>query len=395
MSQKSFKKIASLILTNFAGLYCFRFIILFFFFLREQLFIREVLRVIANTDGLFVLVNKEKTQIYLQVIVMRSLTYISISGWLNILLQVFGGCCSNVFVLEDLLYNNKLEYSLGTLVTFSQFLITSILSIPISTKGFIRPTVPVSRWIFPVVLYFLTSLLNNLVWQFDITVPMHIIFRSSGTVVTMLVGYFFGNKRYSKHQIVSSIFMTLGTIMATLPEGNSLLIEINIKFLTGILILTIASVISAFMGLYSELIYKQYGNQWHESLFYNHFLALPLFVFVSPTIYREFGVVLQSKQVTLGAFKFPRQLLSLTVNVLTQFICTKGVNMLAGETSALTVTVVLLVRKFVSLILSVIFYGSYMSTLGMIGSIIVFGSAAYYSISGISDRKIMELKKET
>ena len=116
---------------------------------------------------------------------------------------------------------------------------------------------------------------------------------------------------------------------------------------------------------------------------------------MSPTIYREFGVVLQSKQVTLGAFKFPRQLLSLTVNVLTQFICTKGVNMLAGETSALTVTVVLLVRKFVSLILSVIFYGSYMSTLGMIGSIIVFGSAAYYSISGISDRKIIEVKKET
>ena len=55
--------------------------------------------------------------------------------------------------------------------------------------------------------------------------------------------------------------------------------------------------------------------------------------------------------------------------------------MLAGETSALTVTVVLLVRKFVSLILSVIFYGNTMSTLGMIGSIIVFGSAAYYNVN--------------
>lgn len=138
---------------------------------------------------------------------------------------------------------------------------------------------------FPCCTLFLTSLLNNLVWQFDITVPMHIIFRSSGTVVTMLVGYFFGNKRYSKHQIVSSIFMTLGTIMATLPEGNSLLIEINIKFLTGILILTIASVISAFMGLYSELIYKQYGNQWHESLFYNHFWHCPcLYLCLQPFI---------------------------------------------------------------------------------------------------------------
>lgn len=352
-----------------------------------------------STPGLFEvslsLVNKEQEEIYPQLIAMRALTYISISGWLNILLQVFGGCCSNVFVLEDLLYNNKLEYSLGTLVTFSRFLITSMLSIPISTKGFIRPTVPVSRWILPVMLYFLTSLLNNLVWQFDITVPMHIIFRSSGTVVTMLVGYFFGNKRYNKHQIMSSMFMTLGTIMATFPEEKSLLVEININFLTGILILTIASVISAFMGLYSELIYKQYGNQWHESLFYNHFLALPLFAFVSPTICREFSVVLRSEKVTLGAFRVPGQLLRLVVNVLTQFICTKGVNMLAGETSALTVTVVLLVRKFLSLILSVIFYGNTMSTLGIVGSTIVFVGASYYSISGVPDRKIIELKRKT
>lgn len=61
------------------------------------------------------------------------------------------------------------------------------------------------------------------------------------------------------------------------------------------------------------------------------------------------------------------------MNVSTQYLCSKGVNMLAGNTSALTVTVVLLVRKFISLILSVVWYGNSMSSQKMIGAISVFG----------------------
>lgn len=317
----------------------------------------------------------------------KAVSYISISEWLNILVQVFGGCCTNVFVLENLLSNNDSEYSLGTLVTFCQFLTTAILSAPINSRGFIKPKVPIDKWFLPVALYFITSLLNNLVWQYDISIPTHIIFRSSGTVVTMVVGYFFGGKRYNKHQIISSIIITLGTIKATLPEDTSTLVEFNSRFLYGITILFIACIISAFMGLHGEQIYKTYGNQWQESLFYNHFLGLPLFLFVSPTIYEEIKIVSKSEPLNFGVFSLPKQVFNLLMNVSTQYLCSKGVNMLAGNTSALTVTVVLLVRKFISLILSVIWYGNKMTSLGIIGSIAVFGGAAYYSLSGIRTNK--------
>lgn len=324
----------------------------------------------------------------------KAVTYISISEWLNILLQVFGGCCTNVFVLENLLSNNDSEYSLGTLITFCQFLTTTILSIPINSKGFIKPKVPIEKWFLPVALYFITSLLNNLVWQYDISIPTHIIFRSSGTVVTMIVGYLFGNKKYNKHQIISSIIITLGTIKATLPEDKSNLVEFNSNFLFGIFILFIACIISAFMGLYGEQIYKTYGNQWQESLFYNHFLGLPLFLFVSPTIYKEIKIVWNSEPLNFGLISIPKQVFNLLMNVSTQYLCSKGVNMLAGNTSALTVTVVLLVRKFISLILSVVWYGNSMSSQKMIGAIAVFGGAAYYSLSGIRTIKTKNIDKK-
>lgn len=324
----------------------------------------------------------------------KAVSYISISEWLNILVQVFGGCCTNVFVLENLLSNNDSEYSLGTLVTFCQFLTTAILSAPINSRGFIKPKVPIDKWLLPVALYFITSLLNNLVWQYDISIPTHIIFRSSGTVVTMVVGYFFGGKRYNKHQIISSIIITLGTIKATLPEDTSTLVEFNSKFLYGITILFIACIISAFMGLYGEQIYKTYGNQWQESLFYNHFLGLPLFLFVSPIISKEIKIVLKSEPLSFGVFSLPKQVFNLLMNVFTQYLCSKGVNMLAGNTSALTVTVVLLVRKFISLILSVVWYGNKMTSLGITGSIAVFGGAAYYSLSGIRTNKIKVVHKK-
>jgi hypothetical protein len=40
------------------------------------------------------------------------------------------------------------------------------------------------------------------------------------------------------------------------------------EFFTGILLLVIAMVLSAGMGLFQEVTYKKYGKQWREGLFY-------------------------------------------------------------------------------------------------------------------------------
>ena len=58
------------------------------------------------------------------------------------------------------------------------------------------------------------------------------------------------------------------------------------------------------------------------------------------------GIGFQSTQV-------PSQLVFLVTNVLTQYACIRGVNLLAAVSTALTVTIVLNIRKLVSLLLSI------------------------------------------
>lgn len=333
--------------------------------------------------------------------------------WANIVSQVFGGCCSNVFLLERLILNNvSQEYSLGTLITFCQFLGVAILSYwpQINTaksswrRLYLKENViPISKWMVSVVLFFCVSLLNNLVWRFEITIPIHIIFRSCGTIITMMVGYFLGGKRYNTGQCVSSIIITLGCILGTLPGSSSTngqdveSTAYSMKFLFGLFILVFACFLSALMGLYNENLFKQYGNHWQESLFYLHFLGLPLFLIGSPTIYNEFILVWTSpvRQPIIGSLSVSRPFLDLIFNVVTQFICIRGVSMLAGSTLALTVTVVLLVRKFVSLFISVLYFGNKISSRAVFGALGVFMGALMYTLSsGYNNKRAINKKTQ-
>ena len=45
-------------------------------------------------------------------------------------------------------------------------------------------------------MFFAVNLLNNFAFGYDISVPVHIILRSGGSMMTMLVGHIWG-KRYT------------------------------------------------------------------------------------------------------------------------------------------------------------------------------------------------------
>jgi UDP-xylose/UDP-N-acetylglucosamine transporter B4 len=154
------------------------------------------------------------------------------------------------------------------------------------------------------------------------------------------------------------------------------------------------------MGLYTEETYKKYGPHWKENLFYSHLLSLPLFLPFSASLVRQFMKLANSpplalpsyaEQVTLpnvpdavrDNFKqiyIPSQIVFLALNVLTQYACIRGVNLLAAASSALTVTIVLNIRKLVSLLLSIWFFGNRLATGTLIGAIVVFSAGGLYSL---------------
>lgn len=170
-------------------------------------------------------------------------------------------------------------------------------------------------------------------------------------------------------------------------------------FSTGLGILFLAQVLSAIMGLYTEETYKEYGPHWRENLFYSHLLALPLFTPFLPSMRRQFlklaaspplgmptydsiSNIPQGVRVGLDSVYIPSQLAFLVMNVLTQYTCIRGVNLLASAASALTVTIVLNVRKLISLLLSIWLFGNELSPGTMFGAVIVFFAGGMYGLEG-------------
>ncbi|KAI9769671.1 MAG: golgi uridine diphosphate-N- acetylglucosamine transporter [Geoglossum simile] len=332
----------------------------------------------------------------------------TIPAWVRTCVMVgliFGGCCSNVFALEAII---KDEPSSGVLITFTQFLLVALHGYYThfsrhNPPFFLKPNrVPLIRWMTNIVLFFSVNILNNYAFGFDISVPVHIILRSGGSITTMLVGFAWG-KRYSRMHVISVALLTVGVIISAIggSKKSSLTTQSTslATFLTGLLILFVAQVLSAIMGLYIQATYEAYGSHWRENLFYSHFFSLPLFIPFFPKMLAQFRLLATSPPISFPltslapylppAFStsiqipyviaIPKHLLSLLLNALTQFACIRGVNLLGSRASALTVTIVLNIRKLASLLLSVQLFGNKLSPVVMAGAAVVFAAGAMYA----------------
>ncbi|PTU23756.1 hypothetical protein P175DRAFT_0426728 [Aspergillus ochraceoroseus IBT 24754] len=213
---------------------------------------------------------------------------------------------------------------------------------------------------------------------------------------------------------------------------------------TGFAMLALAMVLSAFQGIYADKLYETYGrSHWKEALFYSHILSLPLFLptfpqllgqwrilYSSPsllsrvvpavneagylhTIFTSDGTIAPEKPCVTSATtpilsglsyllvafqeswffqsifaRIPVQVFYLILNALTQYWCIRGVHLLSAKSSSLTVTIVLNIRKLVSLLLSIHIFGNALSHGVLIGAILVFVGGAMYGFEGARLRRI-------
>jgi UDP-xylose/UDP-N-acetylglucosamine transporter B4 len=296
----------------------------------------------------------------------------------------------------------------------------------------LRPRrLPLTSYLIQVALFYFVSLLNNLAFGYNIPMPVHIIFRSGGLVVSMLMGWLLSRKSYTISQVLSVLVVTVGVILTTLSSNhrqgtaNASLSAPTSRYLMGIGILTLALILSGLLGvaqdkaLASCTAHTQMGTKpkvaansppstkaagppdvWQESMFYLHFLALPLFFFIRHDLTVQARALLTSQarastfSIPLAAAQFtlPAVLPALLANTLTQLLCTAGVNRLTTRVPALTVTLVLVVRKAVSLVLSVVLFDGSDVTWGMLwsGAFFVFAGTVGYTVSGRTSKKDKE-----
>ncbi len=189
----------------------------------------------------------------------------------------------------------------------------------------------------------------------------------------------------------------------------------------GIGILTLALILSGLLGVVQDKTFASYAahtkmgtkpkvanssastqtagppDVWQESMFYLHFLALPLFIFIRHDLTVQVRALLTSQArastfsvpLTTAQLTLPAVLPALLANTLTQLLCTAGVNRLTTRVPALTVTLVLVVRKAVSLVLSVVLFDGSDVTWSMLwsGAFLVFAGTVGYAVSGTSSKK--------
>lgn len=279
-------------------------------------------------------------------------------------------------------------------------------------------------------MFFSINMLNNWAFAFSISVPVHIILRSFGSVTTMLAGVIRG-KRYSPLQVASVLLLTVGVLVSAWADSESKVRRArnsrgmsaaanpghvqgkdmsaasetdSTEFAVGIAILLLAQILSAYQGAYIEDTYAEFGSDWTENLFYSHMLSLPLMVPFIPQLQSQYtrlaatapldleqwlsestyASMQATPRYTLNGWALhqlqtmPQGLVFLFINAVTQLSCIAGVSLLAAKSSAVTVTIVLNIRKLVSFIFSTWIFGHELSGTMVLGAVLVFGSGALY-----------------
>ena len=396
---------------------------------------------------------------------------------LRTLVLIFGGCCSNVYTLESIL---NLSSNTGTLITFFQFLFITIYTLPSQLTLSVtsppdppplQPTqpvwlprlkrrkVPLQKWLMFAAQFVMINVLNNAAFGYKISLPLHIILRSAGPVASMFVGWVWAGKKYSSRKVFSVLLLFAGVVLAALSDAGSKAPERPSDQTTsgksasntyntpsanttttdtgassalteqapGFALLTLALLLSAIMGVWSDGIYSRYGRTpevANEQVFYGHLLSLPFFALQYTTIYSQYHTLMVAsgaatrpteglplkdlsglppmakfmhmmaasrppqkpltwlertlKRVTLQ--DAPKAVTYLLLNCLTQIACISGVHHLSTQTSALTVSIVLNVRKVISLLLSIYLFGNNLAMGVLVGAIVVFVGGGLYGM---------------
>ncbi|KAL7749393.1 golgi uridine diphosphate-N- acetylglucosamine transporter [Sorochytrium milnesiophthora] len=376
---------------------------------------------------------------------------------------IFGGCCFNAIVLESL---TRAAPSSTMLITLAQFIFVSVVGLreqvdvvavkdrprqpsmslgkssarrlqqhashfsPSSSSGSESPApkrakhvsryvfkvrgyevrirrskVPFKQYMVMVMLFLAVSVLNNVALSYRVPMPVHIIFRSGGLLVSLAMGVLLLKRRYSTAQYMGVVLVTIGVIVSTwashAPSSSQAAAATGSTpqrvsdYTFGIVLLCLALVLSGLLGVYQEITYSRYGRYWRENLFYTHFYALPFFLFFRHDLMRDmvqynqsphFAQACTADSGTCHVFgsvatllPIPDMWAKLIINTLTQYACIAGVHKLSAVTTSLTLNLVLTLRKFVSLSLSFLLFNNPFTAVHVLASASVFCGSIMYA----------------
>ncbi|XP_048466266.1 UDP-xylose and UDP-N-acetylglucosamine transporter isoform X2 [Rhincodon typus] len=242
---------------------------------------------------------------------------------------VFLGCTSNVVFLELLVRDFP---GCGNLVTFGQFLFIALEGLIFQAHFFTKPrAIPLRNYFIMVTMFFIVSVVNNYALNFNIPMPLHMIFRSGSLIASMVLGIIILKKRYTVAKYISVALVSLGIFICTFMSA------------------------------------KQVSSRTSASADEGYYVFIRWLI--------------ELMEISLLGITVPIMWFYLVLNVLTQYICIRGVFILTTECTSLTVTLVVTLRKFISLIFSIVYFKNPFTFWHWIGTVVVFiGTLTYAEV---------------
>lgn len=246
------------------------------------------------------------------------------------------------------------------------------------------------------------STLANYVFAYNISVPIHTLFRSCNIIASVCLGLFFFNQRYTLKQFICVLIITVGIFFASIGDARKFwsgstckdcapgtpvqpLNDVEFgKWTVGIAMLLCVQLFQATLGHTQAVFYQRFSNQGtkdqlaDEFLFTSHVVSLFMILALWEDISSSALLAVATPPLH-PLLPIPRRLCWVVLNNFTQLACIKGVFRLSANYSPLTVNVALSVRKFLSVVLSAVWFGNPWTYLHSIATVLIFGGVFAYS----------------
>ena len=241
------------------------------------------------------------------------------------------------------------------------------------------------------IIFFFVSFINNFAFNFNISQPLHMLFKSSSLITTFLMGFVIG-KKYNFFQGVGVSILTMGILITTFADAGMMKSDLmnggsqmnQDKYgwwLIGISLLLFALILSTLLGLLQEFGYKKWGRCQREAMFYQHLLSMFWFLIFANNLRDHFIIWSNSDAFSFWGFEFSfisDLWVYAILNIITQYICIRGVYMSFECVGSLTSNFILTCRKFLSILLSIWIFQNPWTNFHWIGTALVFvGTCAY------------------
>mmetsp|Transcript_50413 Transcript_50413/g.107061 ORF Transcript_50413/g.107061 Transcript_50413/m.107061 type:complete len:362 (-) Transcript_50413:296-1381(-) len=323
-------------------------------------------------------------------------------------LMVFGGCMSSMVFMEYVLIGDR---NAGNFINATEFVFVLLQSIPSRVDVGNLKLIPLkASWFSHIVhalLWVLMSTLANYVFAYNISIPIHTLFRSCNIIASVCLGFVVFGQRYNFKQIICVMIITIGIFLASIGDARKFLPaswgcsdcgtgldEISgggagseaefIKWTMGITMLLCVQITQATLGHTQAVFYKKFSNQGtrdelaDEYLFTAHICSLGVIMLLWEDISTS-AILAWNTEPLHPLLPIPRRMCWVILNNFTQLACIKGVFRLSANYSPLTVNVTLSVRKFLSVVLSAVWFGNPWTNLHSIATVLIFGGVFAYS----------------